>query len=44
MRGETYSRFTKKLTDKKIELNRKMLSEIAVENPESFDRIVEEIK
>lgn len=44
MRGETYSKFLKKLNDKEIKVNRKILSEIAQENPESFDRIVEQVK
>jgi len=44
MRGETYSTFINKLTGKNIELNRKVLSEIAKDNPESFDRIVDEVK
>jgi large subunit ribosomal protein L20 len=44
MRGETYSTFINKLKGKKIELNRKMLSEIAKDNPETFDRIVDEAK
>jgi large subunit ribosomal protein L20 len=43
-RGETYSVFLKKLNDKKIGVNRKILSEIAAEDPKSFDRIVEQVK
>lgn len=42
--GETYSKFLKKLNDKKVGVNRKMLSEIAKDNPESFKRIVEQVK
>ena len=44
MRGETYSTFINKLKGKNIELNRKVLSEIAKDNPESFDRIVDQTK
>lgn len=42
--GETYSKFLKKLTDKKIGVNRKMLSEIARDDNASFKRIVEQVK
>jgi len=37
-----YSRFIKMLKDKNIELDRKVLSTLAVENPEAFDRVVAE--
>lgn len=40
----TYSVFIGKLTKKNISINRKMLSEIAAENPETFTRIVEQVK
>ena len=39
----SYSRFIDKLHKSKIKLNRKVLSELARTNPESFDRIVKEI-
>jgi large subunit ribosomal protein L20 len=42
--GITYSVFIDKLTKKNISINRKMLSEIASENPETFTRIVEQVK
>lgn len=42
--GIKYSRFIKLLKDKNIELDRKVLSTIAVESPEVFNRIVETIK
>ena len=42
--GETYSKFIKKLADKKIVLNRKMISQIAREHPEAFKRILEQVK
>jgi len=40
-RGLMYSRFTFALKAAGIELNRKMLSEIAIHRPEDFDAIVE---
>ncbi len=42
--GTTYSKFIGSLTKQKIELNRKMLSEIAAENPESFKRVLAQVK
>lgn len=42
--GITYSKFIKALKDKKIELDRKVLSELANEHPEIFVKIIEEIK
>lgn len=42
--GITYSRLINGLKTKKIELDRKVLSELAKENPEIFVKIVEEIK
>lgn len=39
-----YSRLIKGLKDKKIELNRKILSELAQKHPEVFKKIVEEVK
>ena len=41
MRGISYSRFIFGLIAADIELNRKMLSEVAIHNPEAFDAIVE---
>jgi len=40
----TYSKFIKLLKDKKIELDRKVLAQIAKENPESFKKIIEQTK
>ena len=40
-RGIPYSRFIFGLKEAGIELNRKMLSEIAIHHPEDFDAIVE---
>lgn len=42
--GITYSVFIDKQTKKGIVINRKMLSEIADQNPETFSRIVEQVK
>ncbi len=39
-----YSDFVNKLKEAKIELNKKMLAEIAVNDPETFDKIVEKVK
>lgn len=39
-----YSAFIKILKDKKIELNRKILSEIAINDPVTFKTIVESVK
>ncbi|HEX8924095.1 MAG TPA: 50S ribosomal protein L20 [Patescibacteria group bacterium] len=39
-----YSVFVKMLKDKKIDLNRKMLSEIAINDPVAFKSIVESVK
>ncbi|MEE8142118.1 MAG: 50S ribosomal protein L20 [Planctomycetota bacterium] len=36
-----YSRFINGLKRANVQLNRKMLSEIAIRNPEAFDRLVE---
>ncbi len=41
MRGINYSRFIYALNESGIELNRKMLSEMAIHNPQDFDAIVE---
>jgi len=38
--GITYSRFIQGMTKAKVGLNRKMLSEIAVRDPESFTQLV----
>ena len=40
----TYSVFIDKLTKKGIVINRKMLAEMAAENPETFSRIVAQVK
>jgi len=42
--GLKYSVFISKLKEKNIELDRKVLSEIAVKDPETFKKIVSEVK
>lgn len=42
--GISYSAFIGKLNKKGITLNRKMLSEIASNSPETFKRIIAEVK
>lgn len=39
-----YSVFIKKLKDKKIELDRKILADLALNEPEEFKKIVEKVK
>jgi len=40
----SYSRFIKKLKDNQIELNRKILANLAVNHPEVFFKIVDKVK
>ncbi|MSR86810.1 50S ribosomal protein L20 [Candidatus Peribacteria bacterium] len=40
MKGLRYSTFINQMMKKKIELNRKTLSELAIHHPEVFDRVV----
>lgn len=42
--GLKYSRFIKKLKDKKIALNRKILAQLAAKEPKIFSEIVKKIK
>jgi len=42
--GISYSRFISALKKKKIEINRKILADLAQKNPEIFKKIVEKIK
>ena len=42
--GEKYSAFIKKLSDKKIALDRKVLSEMAMKYPGQFEKFVEKVK
>ncbi|AQT69053.1 50S ribosomal protein L20 [Anaerohalosphaera lusitana] len=43
-RGIRYSQFINGLKKANIEVNRKMLSEIAIADPKGFDTIVEQVK
>lgn len=42
--GLKYNKFIKMLKDKKIEIDRKVLSQMAIENPETFKKLVEKVK
>lgn len=42
--GMTYSKFIKAQTAKKIALDRKVLSQIAIDYPEAFKKIVDKVK
>jgi len=44
MHGEKYSAFIAKMTDKKVEVDRKVLSEMAANFPEHFEKFVEKVK
>lgn len=39
----TYSVFMNRLAEKKIELNRKVLADMAVRNPQAFEKLVNEV-
>jgi large subunit ribosomal protein L20 len=42
--GTTYSQFLKLMKTKKVELDRKVLSQIAMEHPTAFKRFVESVQ
>lgn len=42
--GITYGQFLSRLKKAKIELNRKILADLAINNPKTFKKIVENIK
>ena len=42
--GMNYSQFMDKLTKSGIEINRKVLADLAVNNPEAFKAIVDQVK
>lgn len=44
LNGTRYNEFIKILKDKKIEINRKVMSELAVQSPEIFKSFVEKVK
>ena len=41
--GTTYSSFINKMTEKKIELNRKVLADLAVRDPQAFEKLIKEV-
>jgi large subunit ribosomal protein L20 len=43
-KGFSYSKFINELSKAKIDLNRKMLSELAINEPQVFTKLVEKIK
>ena len=42
--GMTYSQFIHKLNEKKIDLNRKILADMAMNEPESFKKLILSVK
>ena len=42
--GMTYSQFIHKLAEKNIDLNRKILADMAMNEPESFKSLVQSVK
>jgi large subunit ribosomal protein L20 len=42
--GLTYSVFIKKLQDKGIELDRKVLADLAMNNPDTFKSLIQSVK
>jgi large subunit ribosomal protein L20 len=42
--GISYSVFINKLAEKKIEINRKVLADMAVRNPETFKKLIEQVQ
>jgi len=42
--GISYSKFISKLKEKKIELDRKILAELAKNHPQVFEKVVSEVK
>ena len=41
--GTTYSVFINKMNEKKIDLNRKVLADLAIHNPQAFENLVKEV-
>ena len=41
--GVSYSVFINKLAQKNIDLNRKVLADLAVKNPEAFEKLIKEV-
>ena len=44
LHGMTYSQLINKLKSNKIEINRKVLADLAVNNPDGFKAIIEKVK
>ncbi len=44
LNGLTYSEFINKLNSKNIEINRKVLADLAMNNPEEFQKLVETVR
>lgn len=44
MHGLSYSKFMAKLTENNIEINRKALADLALNNPDAFKAIVDRVK
>ena len=42
--GMSYSQFIGKMADKKIDLNRKVLADLAMNHPDAFKAVVESVK
>ena len=42
--GISYSEFIKRLSDKKIVLNRKMLADLAEHHPKTFEAVIKKVK
>ena len=42
--GMTYSQFIHKLSEKGIDLDRKVLADLAMNNPETFKALVDQVK
>ena len=42
--GMTYSQFIHKLGDKKVGLNRKVLADLAMNEPETFKKLIDSVK
>lgn len=42
--GTKYSRLIKAMADKKIAIDRKVMAQLAVENPEVFQKLIEAVK
>jgi len=41
--GTTYSTFINKLSEKKIEMNRKVLADLAIRDPQAFEKLVKKV-